>query len=59
VVSFQGALHDFGQIPPRVEYALTPVGRSLARAITGLDQWVVENYPLTTSPTEAQSKTRK
>jgi DNA-binding HxlR family transcriptional regulator len=31
------ARDDFGQIPPRVEYELTPLGRSLARAIASLD----------------------
>ena len=51
--------HDFKEIPPRVEYELTPLGRSLARAITGLDKWVAENYHLTTSSRETQSHNRK
>jgi DNA-binding HxlR family transcriptional regulator len=51
--------HDFKEIPPRVEYGLTPLGRSLARALTGLDKWVAENYHLTTSSRETQSQRRK
>ena len=51
--------HNFKEIPPRVEYELTPLGRSLARAITGLDKWVAENYHLTTSSRETQSQSRK
>ena len=35
---------DFGEVPPRVEYELTALGRSLARVINVLDQWVVDNY---------------
>lgn len=36
--------HDFGEVPPRVEYALTPLGHSLARAIRKLDDWAEENF---------------
>jgi DNA-binding HxlR family transcriptional regulator len=35
---------DFGEVPPRVEYELTPLGRSLARAVRALDEWVMDNY---------------
>jgi DNA-binding HxlR family transcriptional regulator len=35
---------DFGEVPPRVEYELTALGRSLARAVNVLDKWVVDNY---------------
>ena len=35
---------DFGEVPPRVEYELTALGRSLARVVNVLDQWVVDNY---------------
>jgi DNA-binding HxlR family transcriptional regulator len=38
------ARDDFGQIPPRVEYELTPLGRSLARAIASLDQRLAMHY---------------
>ncbi|MFI6579143.1 winged helix-turn-helix transcriptional regulator [Nocardiopsis sp. NPDC050513] len=30
---------DFGEVPPRVEYSLTPVGRSLNAALAPLGVW--------------------
>ena len=36
--------HDFQELPPHVEYALTPLGRSLAEAIMTFDNWVIGNY---------------
>ncbi len=36
---------DHGQIPPRVDYALTPLGATLQRTVTALCGWVVENMP--------------
>ncbi|NOU07339.1 MAG: helix-turn-helix transcriptional regulator [Hyphomicrobiaceae bacterium] len=30
---------DHNEVPPRVDYALTPLGRSLAEAIRKLDAW--------------------
>jgi len=35
---------DFQQVPPRVEYELTPLGRSLGRLVAALDRWVVANF---------------
>ncbi len=35
--------HDYGEVPPRVDYALTPLGRSLAEAIIPLCTWGTEN----------------
>ena len=35
---------DYGEVPPRVDYRLTPLGQSLARVIGTLDNWVIENY---------------
>jgi DNA-binding HxlR family transcriptional regulator len=35
---------DFGEIPPRVEYSLTPLGRSLSLLVQGIEDWVVANY---------------
>jgi len=35
---------DFGEVPPRVEYALTSLGRSLSDTLGALDAWVVANY---------------
>ncbi|WP_118138224.1 helix-turn-helix domain-containing protein [Oceanicella sp. SM1341] len=33
------ARRDFGEIPPRVEYSLTPFGKSLAQALVQLCEW--------------------
>lgn len=32
------------EVPPRVEYALTPMGRDLAAAICGIWRWTDANY---------------
>ncbi len=32
-------------VPPRVEYALTPLGRSLVGALRGLTSWAQGNFP--------------
>lgn len=34
---------DYHEVPPRVDYALTPLGRSLADAIIPLCNWGTEN----------------
>ena len=34
---------DFGEVPPRVEYSLTPFGESLITAMKPLCNWGVEN----------------
>ena len=34
---------DFQEIPPKVEYSLTPFGRSLATALGGLCAWGAEH----------------
>jgi DNA-binding HxlR family transcriptional regulator len=41
--------YDYGEIPPKVEYALTPLGQSLAAALMSLDDWVKENAYAVTS----------
>jgi len=33
----------YPQVPPRVEYALTPLGHSLHEAVNGLVHWVRDN----------------
>jgi DNA-binding HxlR family transcriptional regulator len=35
--------HDHKQVPPRVDYTLTPLGHSLARALEPLCAWGTEN----------------
>jgi DNA-binding HxlR family transcriptional regulator len=35
----------FAQVPPRVEYRLTALGRSLSEPITALDSWVEHHLP--------------
>src|SRR5437899_4781606 len=38
------ARRDYAEVPPRVEYALTPLGDSLAKTIVALDDWAIRNY---------------
>ena len=38
------ARRDYGEIPPRVEYSLTPLGRSLATLVVEIENWVTANY---------------
>jgi DNA-binding HxlR family transcriptional regulator len=38
------ARRDYAEVPPRVEYALTSLGDSLAKTISALDDWVVRHY---------------
>jgi DNA-binding HxlR family transcriptional regulator len=35
---------DFGEVPPRVEYSLSPLGRSLAALVADIETWVTTNY---------------
>lgn len=35
---------DFGEVPPRVEYRLTTLGRSLAALVIHIEEWVTANY---------------
>jgi len=38
------ARHDYQTVPPKVDYGLTDLGKSLGRTISVLDQWVVNHY---------------
>jgi DNA-binding HxlR family transcriptional regulator len=38
------ARKDYGEVPPRVEYSLTPLGRSLAQLVRRIEEWVESNY---------------
>lgn len=33
------ARRDFGEVPPRVEYSITPLGLSLNEAVTAMSKW--------------------
>jgi DNA-binding HxlR family transcriptional regulator len=37
------ARHDFGEVPPRVEYQLTQLGLSLALPVQQIERWVATN----------------
>ena len=41
-----GIVHrrDYGEVPPRVEYSLTRLGRSLSDLIRQIEGWVTANY---------------
>lgn len=39
------ARRDFGEVPPRVEYSLTPLGRGLAEHLEALGRWIATNTP--------------
>jgi len=34
---------SYPEVPPRVEYSLTPLGQSLSSVVRGLDRWVEAN----------------
>lgn len=38
------ARHDYQTVPPKVDYRLTNLGKSLARAVSVLDRWVIDHY---------------
>jgi DNA-binding HxlR family transcriptional regulator len=44
---------DFGELPPRVEYSLTPLGRSLSVLVRQIEGWVESNYPRMTRAARA------
>ena len=37
--------HVFQEVPPRVEYRLTPLGVSLLPALEGFTRWIKNNWP--------------
>lgn len=37
--------HVFPEVPPRVEYELTPMGVGLLSAVDGLARWIREHWP--------------
>jgi DNA-binding HxlR family transcriptional regulator len=38
------ARRDYGEVPPRVEYSLTPLGKSLSTLVRQIEDWVTANY---------------
>ncbi len=36
--------HIYAEVPPKVEYSLTPVGQSLMPHINALAAWAIENF---------------
>jgi len=46
-----GIVHreDFAEVPPRVEYRLTTLGRSLAMLVVNIEDWVTTHYSRMTS----------
>ncbi|MFO0554355.1 MAG: helix-turn-helix domain-containing protein [Polyangiaceae bacterium] len=43
---------DYGEVPPRVEYSLTALGRGLAEHLDALGQWIAKNTPKVLSARE-------
>ena len=37
--------HYFPEVPPRVEYEITEMGKSMLHALEGINSWVRENLP--------------
>ena len=38
--------HVYAEVPPRVEYELTPLGRGLTEPVLGLVSWLQSNWPV-------------
>ena len=39
------ARRDYREVPPRVDYSLTPLGRGLAEHLEALGRWIATNTP--------------
>ena len=40
----------FPEVPPRVEYSLTPIGQSLMPAVDSLIQWALQHFDEVATP---------
>ncbi|WP_329128489.1 helix-turn-helix transcriptional regulator [Streptomyces sp. NBC_01476] len=50
----------YAEVPPRVEYALTPLGRSLSDAVDGVVHWVREHQAeVMQNRTESEAERRR
>lgn len=50
--------HDHHEVPPHVDYRLTPLGESLCEAVGVLDKWVIENFWNTVDAAEARAASK-
>lgn len=50
---------DYGEVPPRVEYSLTPLGRGLAKHLDALGQWIATNTPKVLAAREKHRRVAK
>jgi DNA-binding HxlR family transcriptional regulator len=48
---------DFGEVPPRVEYSLTPMGQDLAKHVAALGKWVSDHTPQVLAEREKRRRT--
>ena len=51
--------HDYGEIPPRVDYRLSPRGRSLEPVLMAMDDWAQKHGGKLRRPQNAQGIFRK
>jgi DNA-binding HxlR family transcriptional regulator len=49
----------FPTVPPRVDYELTPVGRTLVKPLKALLDWSMENHPAMAEARQAYAKAAK
>jgi DNA-binding HxlR family transcriptional regulator len=54
-----GIVHrrDYAEVPPRVEYSLTPLGRSLSTLVASIEEWVTTHYSRMTREAQAYDST--
>jgi DNA-binding HxlR family transcriptional regulator len=36
---------DYGEVPPRVDYRLTSLGKSLGPVVKAMEDWITRHYP--------------